>query len=341
MDKDPYEVLGLKPGASEEEIKKAYKVLAKKYHPDLNPGDKKAEEKFKEINEAYRILMNKGSQESYGGNYSRNSTNFGFDFNDIFNFDPFKDFFEDFGFGERGDDIKVDVNLNLEDLVNLGKKTITYQRKIICPVCRGTGAIKSHTCDKCKGTGKVRISRNSAFSVFISTVKCDKCDGRGYIIDERCKNCNGSGLIPKQESITIQIPYGIREGETLVIDSKGDEIMKGRPGDLYIVFHILKDDYYTIEGNNLKVKLHLDIRDIIEGKTVEIDTPGGKRYINLKPSDTSPIVIKGGGIFNKNRMKGDLIVEIIPEIPKNIDKSTIRKIDEIFGKRIDPFLSKK
>ncbi|MDP8012723.1 MAG: DnaJ C-terminal domain-containing protein [Nanoarchaeota archaeon] len=340
MDKDPYDVLGLKPGASEEEIKRAYKTLAKKYHPDLNPGDKKAEEKFKEINEAYRILMNKGGT-SEGPSRRPDYSDFGFNFEDIFNFGPFKDFFSDFGFEKKGKDIRTDVTLTLDELVTGGKKTIEFTRKVECPVCKGTGAKRKHTCDKCGGTGRINISRRTPFSVFVQTVKCDRCNGKGYIIDEKCDACNGTGFITQKEHLDIQIPFGVREGDYTVIEGMGEAVEGGVNGDLYVIFHIAKDDYYTVQGNNLRTTLHLDVRDVIEGKRLEIDVPGGKEEIEIKPGDTSPIIIHGRGLPNKNRTRGDIIIDIAIDLPKGMNKKSISKLDEMFGERSEPHLSRR
>ncbi|MCW1301623.1 MAG: J domain-containing protein [Candidatus Parvarchaeota archaeon] len=339
MEEDPYKVLGIKPGASEEEIKRAYKSLAKKYHPDLNAGNKEAEEKFKKINQAYRELTNRGSSASAGAGPDYSNVHFE-DFADFFNFGGFEDIFRGFGFEEEaGNDLRVDVNLTLEELFKAGSKRIEITRKVLCRACNGTGAMEKHTCPKCKGTGRVRSTTRGIASLFVTTVTCDVCSGRGYIIDKVCEVCRGSGFVQKREEITIPIPRGISDNDYIIVSDKGDQSRRGTNGDLQVVFHILKDKYFKVEGKNLRTVLHVDIRDLLEGKLIEIDTPGGKEEVDLMNSRGKPVIIKGRGLFDKGGRRGDLLVDIAIEIPGKVGRKEISELDKLLGERIEPFIS--
>ena len=342
MEEDPYKILGIKPSASEEEIKKAYKALAKKYHPDLNAGNKEAEEKFKKINQAYRELTNRGGPSSQNAGPDYSNVHFE-DFADFFNFGGFggfEDIFRGFGFGEEfGNNIRVDVNLTLDELVKGGSKKIEVTRNVLCRTCSGTGAVEKHTCPKCKGTGRVRSTTRGIASLFVTMVRCDVCSGKGYIIDKACPVCGGTGFVRKKEEISIPIPHGIADNDYIIVSDKGDQNRRGLSGDLQVVFHIIKDKYFKVEGRNLRTILHVDIRDLLEGRLIEIDTPAGKEEIDLRENRGKPVVIKGHGLFDKNGRRGDLIVDLAIEIPGKIGRKDLSELDKLLGNRVDPFIS--
>lgn len=339
MEGDPYKILGVRQGASEEEIKRAYKSLAKKYHPDLNAGNKEAEEKFKQINQAYRELTNRGGPSSTGAGPDYSDVHFE-DFADFFNFGGFEDIFRGFGFaGEPNSDLRVDINLTLEELFRGGNKRIEVTRKVICRACNGTGAEEKHTCPRCKGTGRVRSTTRGFASLFVTMVKCDACSGRGYMIDKVCSVCGGSSFVKRKEEISIPIPRGIADNDYIIVSDKGDQSRRGASGDLQVVFHILKDKYFRIDEKNLRTILHVDIRDLLEDKLMEIDTPAGKEEIDLMDSNGKPIVLKGKGLFDKAGRKGDMVIDIAIEMPGKVGKKEISELDKLLGKRADPFIS--
>lgn len=331
MDKNPYEVLGVGRNASQDEIKKAFKTLAKKYHPDLNQGDKTAEEKFKEINEAYRILANKGNSETGQEGFA--------DFDDsIFNFGGFSDIFRNFGFESGGEDARYDLDITVDELFAEKSKKITLRRNIQCGSCGGTGARERHTCDKCKGSGKVRRASRQLGSVFVTITDCDSCRGAGYIIDKKCGTCNGTGVIYANETITVPITKTVSEGDYMVFEGRGERGRAGN-GDLYIVFHIKNSDRFTVDGKNIVSRLHIDFRDVMEGKILEIECPGGKEKITVEKGQAGPIILKGKGLFDRRRNRGDMIFEIVVELPSDVKNEESKKLDSIFGKRMNPFVS--
>ncbi len=334
---DPYSVLGVSPNASEEEIKKAFKTLAKKYHPDLNPGDKKAEEKFKEINEAYRILMNKG-----GSSSQQESSQQGFDFNDfsdIFNFHGFEDIFRNFGFSSKGEDLRYDLDINLEDVFNPSVKTFNIRHRVICPVCSGSGAKEREKCPKCHGSGKIRRNIHQFGSNVIFATICDRCGGTGFVVKKKCDNCNGTGFIVKEETLSISIRRGVKEGDYTIIKGKGEPSVNGENGDLYVFFHIRKSDTYSISGNDLRTRLYLDLRDLLNGIELDLPTPWGSERITVSAGETGPLILKGKGLYSQNGQRGNLIIDIAIDLPKKIGTKELNEIEKALGERKAPHIS--
>ncbi len=339
MQNDPYKVLGVSPGASDEEIKKAFKALAKKYHPDLNPGNKAAEEKFKEINEAYRQLMNKGSsnQESGGQGFG----GFG-GFEDIFNFGNFSDIFKnfgfDFGFEERGEDLSAELTLDVSEVFSLKTKNIKIRRSVSCEHCSGTGAIDRQTCPTCGGTGRVRRTTRHFNSTFVSMEPCGTCHGKGFINVKKCDFCNGKGKINVEETVSIPISKNLVNGAYIVIEGKGNSGPAGY-GNLNVFVRIVGDDKFLVNDGDIITKLHLDVRDIALGCYIEIEAPYGLEKINLKGGESGPLRMSGNGLMKKNGSRGDFIVYLVPEFP-NLGKKEIKQLDELMGQRKEPYLSK-
>ncbi len=328
MEKDPYQVLEIKQGSSEEEIKSAFKRLAKKYHPDLNPNNKQAEEKFKEINEAYRILMNKGS---YNNENVRGQSG---GFEDIFGFN-FGDLFGGFGFRQRGEDLKYELNIDLKDLIKEQYKTIKIDRPVPCKACNGSGAKTKKKCSRCDGLGKIRgVSRHGA-STFITMTECRACNGKGYNVETKCDKCGGVGYENSAEEIRIPIRRGIIEGDTILLERAGAGSLDGDYGDLYVIFHINRDQYFKIEGRNLVTTLFVDVRDLIDQKDIEVDTPIMKKKIKLNREQRWPLIIKGEGLFDKKGKKGDLVIELSPIIPGSKEE-VLRTF--FSGERVKPYL---
>lgn len=335
MNKDPYEVLGVSRDASVDEIKRAFKTLAKRYHPDLNPGDKRAEEKFKEINEAYRLITN-------GGGYAEGRGRGGFGgFEDIFDF-GFSDIFKNFGFGgfeSRGDDIRYDLDIGVDELFKEAQKSVPIRRRSTCSTCGGTGAKEKHRCNACKGTGKVRRASRSFGSTFVVMSDCGECRGRGYIVDKRCDSCRGSGYTEKMETVKIPIKKTIINGTYTIIPGLGEPGDNGRDGDLYIVFHIIGNDKFSVDGRNLRSRLHIDFRDALSGRIVDIDAPDGRHRLDLSGYSGGPIVIEGRGLFDRNGHRGNMVFDVVIELPKNLPHDELLKIDKALGDKKEPFLS--
>lgn len=334
---DPYRVLGISPGASEEEIKKAFKTMAKKYHPDLNQGDKKAEEKFKEVNEAYRVLMNKGGGSSQQEN-SQGGFNFN-DFSDIFNFRGFEDIFRNFGFSSKGEDLRYDLDISLEDVFKPSVKTVKIKHRVVCSVCSGTGAKERETCSKCHGSGKLRRNIHQFGSNVVFTTACDRCGGTGFTIKKKCDNCGGSGFVLKEETISIPIRRGVKEGDYTIISGKGEPSTNGENGDLYVVFHVKKDDMYSIAGINLKTRLYLDLRDILNGIEIDLPVPWGSERLTVSAGETGPIILKGKGLYGNRGQRGDLIIDIVVDLPKKLGTKELNEIEKILGERKPPKIS--
>lgn len=348
--KDYYKVLGISKEASQEEIKKAFRQLARKYHPDLNQGNKDSEEKFKEINEAFQVLSNpqkKAQYDQYGNSAFtaedlRGFRSQGFNFDDLFSDFGFGDIFDIFNHrrGERGyedyeegADLRYDLEIKLEESFLGIKKTIEIPIHETCKKCKGLGAEEKYLreCDKCNGRGQIRISRREGFAQFISATSCDKCNGAGKTATKYCEACNGKGETKKIQKIEIKIPKGINSGQYLRIEGKG-ELGKNAPsGDLYIVIHIKEHPIFKREEENLFVDKKVDLATAIFGGKVEIQ--GIDRKIKLKiPPGTqshSPFRLEGQGMpLINSRERGDLFVKVIVDVPKlERDKEkTFRKI---------------
>ena len=336
---DYYEILGVSRSATKEEIKKAYRKLAMKYHPDRNPGDKEAEEKFKLINEAYQVLSDdekRAIYDRYGkegleGRGYRPKTNF----EDIF--DMFKEIFGDFGFNEYEEELPYDIDraieveLEFEEAVYGVSKEIEIDYFALCPKCKGTGAKTKTTCPTCKGQGKVIIS-NGFMRIAQS---CPNCEGRGFIIKEKCDECKGRGFIIKKEKIHIDIPAGVDSDMRMRIPRKGNEGKRGR-GDLYLIFKVKPSKIFKRKGNDLIVEVPLFFTSAILGDKVKIPTLEGEKEIEIKPftKDKTKLIFKGLGIKDVNTgYKGDLYAILNIVYPKKLNqeqKELLEKLHQSF-----------
>ncbi len=360
--RDYYEVLGIQKGASEDEIKKAYRSLAKKYHPDLNPGDKEAESHFKEVNEAYEVLSDSDKRARYdqfghagvdpnfgggagGGNPFQGA---GFDFTDIF------DSFFGGGFGgssrranpnapRRGTDVQVNLAISFEEAAKGCKKTLTYQVIEDCSDCHGTGAAAGtspKTCPSCNGTGQVRISQRTPFGVVQSTQTCDKCRGTGKIIDTPCKTCDGKGKVRRKNSVEVTVPAGIDDEQILNVSGKGNSGSNGGPaGDLHVYISVRPHPIFERRGNDVWCEMPITFTQAALGADVEVPTLDGKVSYHVhdgtQPGDV--FRLKGKGIQSlRSRMRGDQYVQVIVEVPKNLSekqKELIRQLDSDTGEK--------
>ena len=361
--RDYYEVLGLSKGASAEEIKKAYRKLAVKYHPDKNPGDKEAEEKFKEAAEAYSVLSDpdkKARYDQFGhagveGAGPDFSGGFG-DLNDILN-DLFGGAFGG-GFGGfggfggggrsnqrqqkvyRGRDIRVRVKLTLEEIAKGVEKEISIEKSVPCSDCGGRGAKNSSdikTCPACNGTGQVQRVVNSFLGQTVTYSTCQQCGGEGKIISNPCRTCGGSGLVRKRETIKVKIPAGVEAGMQLTLHGQGHAAKNnGVNGDLLVVIEEQEHPNLKREGNNLFYTKIISVPEAILGGEVEIPGIDGTYKIKVDPGTQSGAVVKlkGRGLPTVNGYggTGDLYVKFAVWIPKKVDKDDKAILESLRGK---------
>lgn len=344
---DYYKVLGVDRNASEQEIGKAYRKLAKKYHPDLNhePG---AEEKYKQVNEAYEVLHDKqkraqydqfgsagvNSQGGFGGQGFGGAGGQGFggfgDFGDIFN--------DIFGGGgqrqrvdptapQRGQDLDYTLTIDFMDAIN-GKKTqVSYTRSETCPTCGGNGAEKgTHpiTCDKCHGSGYMTITQRSAFGMIQRQVVCDKCQGKGVIIEHPCKTCQGKGTVDRKNTIEVDIPAGIDNGQQLRYESQGEAGKNGGPyGDLYISYRIKPSKEFERRGNTIYTKVPISFAQATLGDEIKVKTVHGEKDLKI-PAGTQPnkkFTLRGEGVpYLRGGGNGDQITTVEVKIPKKVNE---------------------
>lgn len=347
--RDFYEVLGLSKGASEDEIKKAYRKLAKKYHPDLNPGNKEAETKFKEVNEAYEVLSDKdkktrydqfghaGVDPSYGGGYA-GSNPFGedFDLGDIFN-----SFFGG-GFGggfssrrqanpnapRKGSDTEVRVYISFEEAAKGCKKEVNYKVVEKCSECNGTGAFKGtsvKSCSVCNGTGQSRVTQRTPFGVIQTVHTCEKCRGTGKFIEKSCNKCYGTGRIQTAKKVEVNIPAGIDNEQILNVRGHGNAGVNGGPaGDLHVYINVHPHSIFERRGFDIWCELPITFVQAALGAEVTVPTIDGKVIYNIhegtQPGDV--FKLKGKGIERLNsRGRGDQFVRVSIEIPKNLSQN--------------------
>ena len=340
--RDYYEVLGLSKGATDDEIKKAYRRLAKQYHPDMNPGDKVAENKFKEVNEAYDVLGDpdkKAKYDQYGHAAFDPSSGFGGGgFGGGFGFDGFdiSDIFSNiFGGGSsrrqngpvRGEDIRYRLTLSFEEAVFGCKKEISYQRVQKCPECSGSGAAKgtsAKTCPDCQGRGQVKVQQRTPFGVMQSTTTCSKCRGTGKIIDTPCKNCRGSGFVKASKKLEVSIPAGIDDGQGVVLRGEGcDGRNGGSAGDLVITVNVRPHAFFEREGSDIYCDIPVTYADMTLGAKITVPTIDGTETIDI-PEGTqtgTTFTLKGKGVKIVNTQKrGNMYVTAVIETPKGLDR---------------------
>jgi molecular chaperone DnaJ len=332
--RDYYEILGLGRNASEEEIKKAYRQMALNYHPDRNPGDKEAEDKFKEAAEAYDVLRDPNKREIYDfyGHDGLKSTGFtGFrGFDDIFS--SFSDIFEDFfGFSPRtgrrgarpGADLRYDLKISLYEAAFGKDVEIEVEKKVRCEVCNGSGAQAGstpQTCPHCHGRGQV----NRSHGFFSISTTCPHCGGEGRVIPNPCKACKGTGLVRKHKKVTLHIPPGVESGSRLRLREEGEDGERGAPpGDLYVIIYVEPHDLFEREGDDIICRIPISFILATLGGEIEVPTLDGTKKIHI-PRGTQPgeiFRLRGDGIQHlQGRGRGDQIIEAIVQIPKKITK---------------------
>jgi molecular chaperone DnaJ len=361
--RDYYEVLGLAKNASEEEIKKAYRKLAIKFHPDKNPDDKSAEEKFKEAAEAYEILSNPEKRQRYnqfghagvGGSASGGFGGGGMNMDDIFS--QFGDIFGGafgggFGGGRssgrrvtRGTNLRVKVKLTLKDIANGVEKKIKVNKHVSCKTCSGSGAKNGQfeTCKSCNGTGAITRVQQTILGAMQTQTTCGTCSGEGRIVKDKCNTCHGDGIVREEEVISINIPAGVAEGMQLSMQGKGNAAPRGGiNGDLLIVIEEEEHPYLKREGNHLIYYLNIGFPDAAIGTTVEIPTVDAKAKIKIEAGTQSGKVLrlKGKGLPDVNSYgRGDLLVEISIYTPTHLSPEEKKTLED--SKNFEPNPNKK
>ncbi len=352
--RDYYEVLGVPKGAAEEEIKKAYRKQAKKYHPDLHPGDKECEEKMKEVNEAYEILSDPdkkarydqygfaGVDPSYGAGAGGGFGGFGGGFGDIDLGDLFGSFFgggtqrRNPGGPRQGDNVRVNLALTFMEAVHGCTKTVTVNRREACPDCGGTGAAKGtspETCPDCHGAGSVTTQQRTPFGIMQSRQPCTRCGGKGKIIKEPCRRCNATGRVAVSKKYEVQVPAGIDDDQSIALRGLGDNGLNGGPaGDLVVTVSVQEDPVFQRDRFDVYVNVPITYTQAVMGAEVVVPTVDGKVQYSV-PEGTQPgttFRLRGKGIqYLNGRGRGDQYVRVGVEIPRKLNKEQ-RKALEAF-----------
>ena len=352
--RDYYEVLGVDKSADEATLKKAYRTLAKKYHPDMNPDNKEAEAKFKEVNEAYEVLSDPEKKAKYdqfghaafdpaaGGYGDGGFGGFG-DFGDIG--DIFGSFFGG-GFGGssqrrrngpmRGEDISLRVTVTFEEAAFGVKRDISYNCVQKCDSCKGSGAANGtspETCPHCQGTGQRRVTQRIGGMAFQSTTTCDNCRGTGKIIKNPCQNCRGTGYVKISKKLSVSIPAGIDDGGRIALRGQGNDGKNGGPaGDVILIISVRGHSVFERSGSNIYCEVPITVTDAVLGAEIDIPTLEGKMKYNI-PEGTQPgteFVVKQKGIpyLNNPQKRGDLVFTVNVEVPRGLNEKQKDKLRE-------------
>jgi molecular chaperone DnaJ len=337
--RDYYEILGVQKGASAEEIKKAYRKVAIQFHPDKNPGNKEAEEKFKEAAEAYEVLSDSEKKAQYdrfghrrpgGGGFSHDMSmdDIFSQFGDIFGGGPFESFF---GGGQgrsrqrKGSNLRIKLKLTLDEIANGVEKKIKVHR-----LMRAEG-VTFKTCNTCQGTGQIRKVVNTMLGQMVSSAACSICQGSGHIIDKRPPGVDNSGLVSNEEVITVKIPAGVSDGMQLSMGGKGNDAPGGGiPGDLLILVEEVEDKELKRDGNNLVYELHISFVDAALGTSVEVPSVGGRVRIKIDPGTQSGRILRlrGKGLRDINGYgAGDQLIYINVWTPKKLTSEEKAKLE--------------
>ena len=362
--RDYYEVLGVKKGASEDELKKAYRKLAKENHPDLHPGDKECEARFKEINEAYEVLSDpdkRAKYDQFGHAAFDPSQGFGGGgFGGFEGFGGFGDIFSDifgggFGFGggggrnpnapRKGDNLRATVNIKFEEAAFGVKKDVFVAKIEQCPDCKGTGCAEGTTaeiCPDCKGSGTVMSTKRTPFGMVQSSEQCPKCKGRGKIIHSPCKTCRGIGSVRLQHKVTVSVPAGIDDGQTISLRGQGNAGLNGGPaGDLLITVLVQPHARFERDGASILLEQGVSFSQAALGAEIEVPTLDGKVKLNI-PEGTqtgTTFRLKGKGVpFLRNGGRGDQFVTVKVTVPRGMSsaqKDALRQYAQTMGETVE------
>jgi molecular chaperone DnaJ len=359
--RDYYEILGVSKSATQDEIKKSYRKLAMQYHPDRNPGNKEAEEKFKEAAEAYEVLSNDEKRAKYD-RYGHSGLRGGQDFhsyqnvNDIFS--HFSDIFggafggssifDDFfggassqrgrqkQTGTPGVDLKITLKLTLEEIATGTTKKVKIKKYNKCDVCNGSGAKSTgsfKTCSVCNGTGEIRQVSRSIFGQFVNIAACNNCSGTGKIISDPCTKCSGDGRVHTESTIKINVPAGVFDGSYMTLRSEGNAGKNGGPsGDIIVVFEEIRHEYFVRDSDNIIYELNISYPEAVLGTEVEVPTLNGKAKLKIDPGTQSGKFLKmrEKGIQHLNKHgAGDQLVKINIHVPKNINSKEKELLKEL------------
>ncbi|KAA3599237.1 MAG: molecular chaperone DnaJ [Calditrichaeota bacterium] len=353
--RDYYEILGVTKSSSADEIKKAYRKMAMKYHPDKNPDDAEAEEKFKEAAEAYSVLSDSQKKAQYDrfghagvrgqGGFGGQGGFSGFSSTDDI-FSAFGDVFGDiFGGGgrsrgrnqgprvHRGEDLQVKLKLTLEEIATGVNKKITVKNMKNCQTCTGTGGTGVQTCQSCNGSGEVRQVSRSIFGQFVNIGACSTCQGEGKVIKQKCSTCYGEGRTRGETSINVKMPAGVSTGSYLTIRSEGNVGLRGGPsGDILVVVEEIEHDIFTRYGDDIKMEKYISFADAALGGEIRVPTLGGTAKLQISSgTQTNKILrMRGKGIPSLNSGKsGDQLVEIIVETPTKLSGREKELLEEL------------
>ncbi len=353
--KDYYQVLGVPRGASEEEIKRAFRRLARENHPDRNPGDKAAEERFKEVNEAYSVLSDPPKRQQYdlygtADGASQAGAGFGGQgFGDA-NFGNLGDIFDAFFGGGRsqssgpvrGQDIQTQLVLTLEECFSGVERKLRLGREEACPRCMGSGAepgTRVTRCPRCGGQGQVSTRRQTAFGAFVSSTPCPTCRGRGQVVERPCVQCRGSGRAHIERTISVRIPPGVGEGARVRISGEGEMGARGGPpGDLYVLIREKPHPRFLRQGADLVTDLNLTYPDLVLGTELEVDTLDGPCRLAVPAGSAvgQEIRIRGRGMPQvRGRGRGDLVARLSVEVPRQVsarERELLRELAELSGR---------
>jgi len=352
--RDYYEVLGVSRTSSEDEIKKAYRKIAMQYHPDKNPNNPAAEEKFKEAAQAYDTLSNaqkRQNYDKYGHQGAAGQQHGGFNmedifsqFNDIFSnqqASPFDSFFNRSGGGNaggrrKGSNLRIKLKLTLDEIATGVEKKIKLDRHISCNSCNGSGAKGGHslkTCHTCQGTGQVKKVMNTMLGQMVSASTCPTCNGEGKIIEEKCDVCHGDGRTLSKEEISVKIPAGVGDGMQLAMSGKGNVPPRGGiAGDLLIVIEEIPHEQLQRDGKNLIYELTISFPDAVLGADIQIPTLEGGMSLKIEPGTQSGKIVRlrGKGLRDiEGYDKGDLLIHINIWTPQNLSKPERELIEKL------------
>ncbi len=347
--KDYYETLGVGRDASQDDIKKAFRQLARKYHPDLNKGSKEAEAKFKEINEAYQVLSDPQKRAEYD-----QAGHAAFTQEDFAGYTPprYDDLFRDFGLGDifdvfggrtgrprsrAGADLRYDITISLMDAFYGIKTTVEVPHDYECPTCHGTGGQPGfmRDCPTCHGSGEIRQVQQSGQQQVVMIRPCPDCGGRGTIIGKPCETCGGRGAIRKTRRIDVTIPRGVGDGQFLRIAGEGEPGMdRGQPGDLYIVVHVAPHSSFERHGADLRSTTSVGLRTALLGGEITVATLTGTARLTIPAGTQSHTIfrLRGQGMpFMGSDRRGDLLVKVVVTIPKHLTQKQREMVGEAFS----------